>query len=1163
MAKLKFVPKWGRGLYLEMSRNIRKAMARIGVAWRSGMVKRQRFAEQCSRWSSIATIRTIVLVVLIALVDFLAPLEMGAGVLYIAAVLSAVPIPYASAVLITAGVCSGLVVTEYLTSTSSARGSQWEALIGRGLALYVIWIAAGMSHAWNQVQRRRMKELSDGRLLQQIAALTAMQVSFRQALTNSLKALGEILNWPVAHVYWRDASGTVLEESGVWHGPAGGQYELLRLAAKGNRYERGQGVPGRIWETGIPLVVPDVSKSPSYTWMRDPERLGVHGAFAMPILVGSQVVAVIEFFSTEPMHVDPDFAPLARKLGVQLGRLFERRRSEELLRENEERLRLALQSGQMGSWEWTADSNRVIWSQETERIHGIEPGQFLRTSEALSQTIHSLDRNQAMEAFRTALTSGQDIKLEYRIVRPDGTTRWLEVSGAIHTGPEGQNRRMIGVCTDITHRKQVEAGLKRAKESAESINRLRNQFLANVSHELRTPMNSILGMLQLALEEKDLLSQELCDWLETAQHSADSLLVLLNDLLDFSKLESGKVRIESQPFALRKMVRETIKPLSLKAFAKGVELILEVAPDVPDALIGDAHRLQQVVINLVNNAIKFTDQGEIVMTIERQPDDDVFGFTLMGDEASVDGPHLPVINSANDRSTSWAALRFSVCDTGVGISSDDLERVFEPFAQGDESSTRRYGGVGLGLAITSELVRRMGGDLAVRSTLGEGSSFEFSIACQLQTTEPDATSTDEFEIAALRDVSVLVVDDNRSSRQQLGEWLKRWGLAPDLAIDAEHALGKLHRAEREGRRYGLLIVDGVMPGMDGLALLECIRSGFDSPAPAIMLVSPADARAFKKRGGSKHVAAYLEKPVIPPALYDSLLAALRIRSPEHRQRFRTTDRDRPTRPLSILLCEDSLANQKVVCQMLGRRGHKVTVAGNGREAVELYQSDTFDSVLMDVQMPILDGFQATAAIRQWEVERGTYTPIIAMTAHTMQDMPHRCLASGMDAYLGKPIDADRLNALVEKMAAIPGAGRQTQTNGSAELTKLDINADSPLADDSPAIDLADVMRRLDDDMQLFRDLIEVFEGESATLLDEIRKAVRARDEKKLEHSAHKLRGLAANLGARDVVQLADRLETMGREATFKGAQTALRYLRRETDRVLQELSLFREAPSLT
>ena len=675
----------------------------------------------------------------------------------------------------------------------------------------------------------------------------------------------------------------------------------------------------------------------------------------------------------------------------------------------------------------------------------------------------------------------------------------------------GRPTHLVGISEDITAAKQAAAALHKAKLDAEAASRAKSEFLANVSHEIRTPMNGIIGMTELALDTE--LSPQQREFLNMVKASADSLLGVINDILDFSKIEAGKLDLDSMPFALRDSLGDTMKTLAVRAHKKGLEVACQVLADVPDGLVGDAVRLRQIVVNLVGNAIKFTETGEVVMRVEVAP-------------PPADG-------------TPGTVLHFAVRDTGIGIARDKQQAIFAPFVQADGSTTRRYGGTGLGLAISARLVELMGGTIWVESTPGLGSAFHFTARFDVATAPPAGSLPTR--PADLEDLPVLVVDDNATNRRILEEMLSNWHMKPTVVGGAAEALAQMRLACESGNPFSLVLVDAQMPDMDGYALTREINDHLEYSGATIMMLSSADSG--DRNDPSLRLAASLMKPIKQSELFDAIMSALGV----------SLRRDDPRQPaeaalhtgrrLSILVAEDNVVNQKLVVHLLEKRGHRVTVAGNGLEAVEFAASQPFDLVLMDVQMPEMGGFEATAEIRRREQASGRHLPIVAMTAHAMKGDRERCLEAGMDAYVGKPIQArslwDAIHSLVPTDDAL--ATPAPSANGGA-------------------FDLQSAVEQLAGDQELLQELVRVFLDEWPHWRQQMSDAALAADGPTLRRLGHTLKGSMAQFALSAAREAAARLEALD-AGDARQVEEICGQLVAEIDRALPKLETFVNSPA--
>ena len=786
--------------------------------------------------------------------------------------------------------------------------------------------------------------------------------------------------------------------------------------------------------------------------------------------------------------------------------ISERRRAADALRESESRLRTITDSAHDAILMMDPQGRISYWNPAAERILGYT------SAEAIGQNLHSLivppryheAHQAAFPAFRQTgqgPAMGKTRDLEVR--RKDGKEMSVRLSlSAIQINGGWY---AVGIVGDISERKQVEVATHRAMEAAEEANRAKGEFLANMSHELRTPMNAVIGMTELALATN--LDPEQRHYLELVESSADSLLDLINNILDFSKIDAGKLELEATPFILANVVDTALRSLAIPAYRKGLEMACGLDHGIPSTLVGDPLRLTQIVVKLVENAIKFTDQGEVVLR----------AWVESKEEAAV-------------------MLHIAVADTGVGIPADKIAMVFEAFTQVDGSLTRRFEGAGLGLAICSELVRMMGGAIWVESGKDRGSTFHVTVRLGLATRT--VSTSDEGASDLLRGVPVLVVDNHAASREILADMLRHRGMVPTVVEGGEAALATIREAQASVSPFRLALFDAQISGSDGLVLAEQARRITGFCAPILMLLPPTDAGREATRCRELGIVDYCPKPVGESDLVKAMVKALEMSAGGTAHPKICGSSQELGRALHILLAESNEVSQVLVTHLLEKRGHQVSAAADGLEvlaAVQDAHSQDFDLVLMDTEMPGMNGLEATRAIREFERKTGGRLPIIAMTAHPQPSEEEACRAAGMDAYLAKPLRASALFEIIQRAATPPEAAAPVKPTPP------------------PVFDKSCFLSRLEGDELLGREIIEMFLRECPKLLQNVHEAAEQRNPSLLERAAHSLKGSVGDMAAPQAFAAARTLEQNAREGKLEDADAALMVLEPALNRLVDEL----------
>jgi two-component system, sensor histidine kinase and response regulator len=789
--------------------------------------------------------------------------------------------------------------------------------------------------------------------------------------------------------------------------------------------------------------------------------------------------------------------------------ITERCLAEAALQKSEERFRLIARAANDVLWDWDLATNRLWWNDGFKHTFGYDLASIEQGIESWTSRVHPDDWTAIQASVHQVIDSGgQNWSDEYRFRHADGSYRHVFDRAYVVRNGQGQAVRMVGAMMDLTARKQAEEALRQAKAEAEAATQAKAAFLATMSHEIRTPMNGVIGMTGLLLNTE--LTQEQREYVDTVRRSGEYLLDVINDILDFSKLEAGKAELEVVEFDLRTLVEDVQALLAERAQTKGIELCLLVQADVPTALRGDPGHLRQILINLVTNAIKFTERGEVVVHVGLDP------------ASAEEGKDL-------------VSLRFEVRDTGIGITPAQCDRLFQPFSQADSSTTRKYGGTGLGLAICKQLVQLMQGAIGVESTPGQGSCFWFTVRLARQ---PGASPLPPISQVILHRRRVLIVDDHATNRTILEQQLLSQGMEPETAADGSLALARLRAAVDLGAPFDLAILDAQIPGMDGWTLARRIKAdpliGFVKLVLLTSLPQRGDAQTARAAGFD----AYLAKPVRQRQLYDCLSLVLGGASASVRSTGSAplvthhTVSEAQARRDRVLVVEDNIVNQKVAAKMLERAGYCVDVVANGREAVDATARIPYALIFMDCQMPELDGFEATRRIREREASiTERHVPIIAMTANAFPEDREKCFEAGMDDYVAKPV---RLQDLANVLARWQPAGEQM--SGEPAACPSEANGWGTVAVD---VAVLTELGGLDETGELLTTLIRHYLDETPQRMAVMQAALTSGDATILAETAHALKGASANLGAIRMQALCGELQTSGRNSDLATASVLL------------------------
>jgi len=924
-----------------------------------------------------------------------------------------------------------------------------------------------------------------------IAVSANRNLPLKEGMQLALNAVCEGLEWPIGHIFLADPENLKekLVTSKIWYLKDPDLFQPFVDETEKHNFVKGVGLPGKVLENGKSNWIKDVTQEPNFPRAEIAKKVHLGAAFAFPIIVNNEIIGVMEFFSESTEEKNKQVFEVMTDIGALLGTLVGRKRTEEKVRASEEMTRSVTENSMNGIIVINESGIIHSFNPACETLFGFKADDVLgRNITLLIPESHREKHKQGLERYiRTGKANIIGTIVEVPSLRSDGTT--IEIELGLSTIKQNESLFFVGMIQDITQRKKAQKELEMAQHNAEEANLAKGDFLAKMSHEIRTPMNAIIGMSYLTMETE--LNEVQHNYVGKIQGSANALLGLINDILDFSKIDAGKMDMEEVDFQLNEVLDNLSNMVTLKAQEKGLEVLFSVDSNVPHSLIGDPLRLGQILTNLSNNALKFTEFGEIVVSISLVKEED-----------------------------NHVELQFSVKDTGIGLNLEQVSKLFQEFSQADSSTTRKYGGTGLGLSISKSLAEMMGGKIWVESELGQGSSFFFTACFGVNPEEKDKRLTLS---KSLQNMRALIIDDNLTARDILRNALESFSLDVEVVSLGAEGISKIEEADKK-HPFGLVIMDWKMPDMNGIRGVEIIKKHPKlKHIPKTILLTTYGREEIMRQAKESDLDGFLAKPINPSILFETILEVF-----GEKRYLATSTSDYETSKVKqditsihgakILLVEDIEINQEIAIKFLGKAEAVVSIANNGKEAVEMVAESDYDCILMDCQMPVMDGYEATKTIRK--DGRFSSLPIIAMTANAMHSDRQKCIDAGMNDHVSKPINIQDLFSALLKWVP-PRENSDDKIRPASKTPNLEVERALPKLE---GIDMTFGLAMADGDVALYRKFLIRFYHDHHDAHEKIQKALEIGDSKEAAYLTHTVRGIAGNIGAKNLANTAESLE---------------------------------------